>query len=423
MDSIVLREHERYDKIDRNDRLAFIVSHNVELVGSPDIFMGEPIRLGVNKELEASYYIGASWIVKNELPMLVLPKIDNLDFTDMLITALSVSSENEGEYFSKCYGIDFEEPLIETRERMNQLTPILLIHYITLLEKVVRSGLKKGYVSIDENLKGKIKGHICLSEQLRCNIIPQRQDRNYCRFQIYTSDIPENRLLKKALLFSQLMLSNMMLHSRHTAKIQNRINKLNRAFDGISDNIEQSQVKTISSNKLFRHYPDAIRIAKDILRRFDYSISNISSDNHKTPPFWIDMSRLFELYVYSKLEEVFPKQILFQVSGYGQTKADYIHVGERIIIDAKYKPKYDYSFELADIREISGYSRDLEILKHFGQEYVDSQQEPKCLIIYPTIEEHEVIYPTESLWSHGDNIGPYRNFRKMGIHVPIKQHN
>ena len=422
MKPIVLKEHRKYDKDDREEILSFISSRNIELVGTPEMFMGEPTYLGMNKELEASYYIGASWIVKNELPLLVLPKLEHLDFTEMLIVALSVGSDNEGEYFSKCYGIDFDEPLIETNEMLDQLTPILLIHYLSLLEKVVKAGLKKGYITIEENLKGKIKGHIVLSEQLRRNIIPQRSDRNFCRYQIYTSDIPENRLLKKALLFSQLMLNNMMQYSRQTAIIQNRINKLNSGFDGVSDNIELSQVKSVTTNKLFRHYPEAIRVAKDILRRFDYSLSNISSDNHKTPPFWIDMSRLFELYVYSLLEESFPQQILFQVSGSGGTKADYIHVGERIIIDAKYKAIYEKNdgYELEDIREISGYSRDLNILKLFGQEYIDSNQETKCLIVYPKTDVKNLIKHTESLWSQAEDICQYRNFRKLAIYVPLK---
>ncbi len=416
MEPIVLREHCIYDREDRNDKLSFIECHNVELVGTPDDFMGKPDYLGVNNELESSYYIGASWIVKNELPLIVLPKIKNLDFTEMLITALSVDSENEGVYFSQCYGIDFEDPLIETKERVDQLTPILLIHYVTLLEKVVQNGLKKGYISVEENLKGKIKGHVVMSEQLRHNIIPHRFDRNFCRFQIYTEDIPENRLLKKALLFAQAMLSKMIRYGRQTSKIQNRINKLNNSFEGVSDKIDLSQIKSITTNKLFRYYPEAIRVAKDILKRFDYSISNISSENHKTPPFWIDMSRLFELYVFSKLEEAYHTQIRFQVSGYGQTKADFIHIGEQIIIDAKYKPEYDYGFELADIREISGYSRDLKILKHFGQELIDFNQETKCLIIYPG---NNSIIKDCLLWDQSNVIPDFRGFRKFGIKIPL----
>lgn len=414
MKPIILQEHRRYDKDDRENKLSIIANHSVKLVGTPDVYMGEPTCLGVNDELEASYYVGASWIIKNELPLIVLPKFQNLDFTEMLITALSVSSENERDYFSMCYGIEFEEPLIETEEKIDQLTPILLIHFISILEKVVQKGLKRDYKAIEENLKGKIKGHVVLSEQLKRNIISKRQDRNYCRFQTYTSDIPENRLLKKALRFSQLMLNNMMQYSRHTSKIQNRINKLNNAFEEVSDNIELSQVKRVTSNKLFRHYPEAIRVAKDILRRFDYSISNISSDIHKTPPFWVDMSRLFELYVYSKLSEAYPGKILFQVQG-TENVVDYIHIDEQLVIDAKYKPIYESGYKREDIREISCYSRDIKILKNFGEEYVHSHLETNCLIIFPG---DKIIKHDKLLWDQSFDIPEFRGFRKFDIIVP-----
>ena len=302
---IVLEEHKKYEKDDRDELLEFIEKHNVELKGNPDGYMDHPHILGVNDDLEASYYIGANWIVKNELAIIVHPKYEDLDFTEMLITALSVDSNRVGEYFSKCYGVDFEVPLIETDEKLDQLTPLLLIHFISVLEKLTKRGLKKGYLLIEENLKSKIKGRILLPEHLRKNVISTRLDRNYCRYQIYTSDISENRLLKKALSFSELMLNNMMRHNSHKSLIQNRINKLKIAFEDVSEQIEMSQVKNVSSNKLFHDYPEAIRVAKNILKRFDYSISNVSSENHKTPSFWIDMSRLFEVYVYSKLENEF----------------------------------------------------------------------------------------------------------------------
>lgn len=56
------------------------------------------------------------------------------------------------------------------------------------------------------------------------------------------------------------------------------------------------------------------------------------------------MSRLFELYVYSKLYHAYQDNIRFQVPGYRKTAVDLIHIGERLIIDAKYKPKYEMSY-------------------------------------------------------------------------------
>ena len=108
-----------------------------------------------------------------------------------------------------------------------------------------------------------------------------------------------------------------------------------------------------------------------ILKRYDYSMSNISLANHSTPPYWIDMSRLYEMYVLSKLREEFEHEILFQVPGYGKSKVDYVHTGEKLIMDAKYKPQYKESLVLDDIREIGGYARDRKILKTMGADEED----------------------------------------------------
>lgn len=121
-----------------------------------------------------------------------------------------------------------------------------------------------------------------------------------------------------------------------------------------------------------------------LLRRYDYSISEASEEQHSTPPFWIDMSRLFEMWVFSQLEKAYPEQIQFQVKGHCGTAVDFIKKDECLIMDAKYKPHYDYSNRgiIDDIREISGYARDwkilqiLEITKTYSEEI-------KCLIIYP----------------------------------------
>jgi 5-methylcytosine-specific restriction enzyme subunit McrC len=319
---------------------------------------------------------------------------------------------------------------------------LLLIHYISLLERLVSTGLKKDYITIIENLKGKIKGQILFSQQLPQNIIPKREYRTVCRYQTYTEDIPANRLLKKALLFARKMLQIWMQRHSSYRKIQSRINKLLVAFTNVSEDIDVLQVQHLQNNKLFKTYPEAIRVAKMILMRFDYSVSNISEYNHTTPPFWIDMSRLYEMYVLNILRERYGKNILFQVSGYRGCKADYLHVGEKIIIDAKYKPRYNYSNEgiLPDIREISGYARDKRILRSLDAE--TDEKEVKCLIIYPkqafndilnnsqldneTINDlqelnvdNELSDSKNTLWDNAKEIYPFRNFRKINIAIPI----
>lgn len=193
------------------------------------------------------------------------------------------------------------------------------------------------------------------------------------------------------------------------------------AFEDVSDNIDISSVRTMQKNKLYGNYGEAISLAKLLLKRYDYTIDNIESDNHLIPPFWIDMSRLYEVYVYSLLQKAYPRQIKFQVKGCCQTAVDFLKLDEELIIDAKYKPRYDYSNSelLDDIREISGYARDENILRELGVS--NNNLVPNCLIIYPIMEGCRTI----TVFDEGSPLLPeatpfnsFRRFHKICVPVP-----
>ncbi len=169
-----------------------------------------------------------------------------------------------------------------------------------------------------------------------------------------------------------------------------------------------------------------------LLRRYDYSISEASKEQHSTPPFWIDMARLYELYVYSKLNAAYPEQIEFQVAGHCKTAVDFIKKDECLIMDAKYKPHYDNSNRgiIDDIREISGYARDKKILKRLGSD----EQEIKCVIIYPNpikFESDEIdtdiddnckelnVFEKGDLIPQCSEIKWFRNFYKISVKLPM----
>ena len=210
-DIILLQEHQPFvnprgwgNGCDYSDKMEYLVGLGLTFE-EPD-FRKEPKYLGICN-WAASYYIGAAWLVEKELAVVVTPKMKNIDFVEMFLAALKIDTQKESNYFAKCYGIQFDEPSIETNEELNQLTPLLVLHFLFLLERLVKRGLKKGYVLHEENLKAKVKGRILFGKHLKTNVFQQRADRIYCQYQEYTEDIPENRLLKKALLFSERVIS------------------------------------------------------------------------------------------------------------------------------------------------------------------------------------------------------------------------
>lgn len=390
---------------------------NVKFVGNPTEYMGIPKYLGIDQNFTASYYIGASWLMENELAVVVTPKMENIDFVQMFLTALRMEEKYKSDYFSKCYGICLDEPPIVTTTQFSQLTPMLVLHYISLLYRLAQRGLKKNYVTQEENLKSKVKGRIMMGRHLQKNVFMQRADRIFCQFQEYTDDTPENRLLKRALLFADKFVNGSMLQNHSIDDILHRLSRLKAQFCHISEDIEPYQIQHLSTNKLYKDYRDAIRVAKMLLRRFDYSIVKVDDDNHSTPPFWIDMSRLYEMWVWSKLQEKSINKVLFQEPGfYGRQVADFVVREESLILDAKYKIKYqDDSVDIDDIRELSGNARDERLLPNLPEYY-----SPRCIILYPGVFS-ELRSETEKLFcEQGTRIPHYRNFYKISVPLPVK---
>lgn len=441
-DIILLQEHQPFvnpggygNGLDYSSKMEYL--YGLKLKFQETGFLKEPKYLGIN-DWTASYFIGAAWLVSDELAVVVTPKVPDIDFVQMFLAVLEVDTQKESNYFAQCYGIQFDEPQIGTHEELNQLTPLLVLHFISLLERLVKHGLKKDYLLHEENLKAKVKGRILFGKHLKTNVFQQRSDRMYCQYQEYTDDIPENRLLKKALLFSERILDRCDSLKRQSQypDVQLRLNRLKASFSHISDDIEPYQVQKLSSNKLFKGYKEAIRVAKMILRRFDYSIREAGSEQQSTPPFWIDMARLYEMWVWGKLTAAYPEQIEFQVQGHCKTAVDFIKKDEKIILDAKYKPRYEDSNRgiLDDIREISGYARDRRILKQLGGD--KEQNEIKCVIVYPEPEklksdeddkeadsDCKVVksFLQDTLLSQCSEIKWFRNFYKISVPLPIRK--
>jgi len=149
---------------------------NLNLAFQQTDYLKEPKYLGIC-DYCASYYIGASWLVNKKLAVIVTPKMKNIDFVTMFLSALEVDTKNESDYFAQCYGIQFDEPTIETDEQLNQLIPLLVLHFVSLLERLVKRGLKKDYIILEENLKTKVKGRLLFTKHLQKNRIHRRHSR------------------------------------------------------------------------------------------------------------------------------------------------------------------------------------------------------------------------------------------------------
>lgn len=372
MKPIVIQEHEQLsiEQNDRYERLS-LVRWDKPMDNSPWGYY-------------ASYMIGAEWIDDKEALVVTTKKgMEKIDFLTMFMTCFT--SDLSVEAFSEIYNIDCEAPNIHAPSLKGVLSPLIVLHFLGVVSRI--RSLKKGYVHYRENLK-KVKGHIQVMKNERKNIAVKRFDRVFCDYDEYTANIPENRLIKKALLFSKQILMHIIEKHQSGTKAKIMLSRALAMFENVSEDVQTRDVRQIKGNKLFSEYNEAIRLAKLILQQYDYSISKVSMEEENISPFTLDMSLLYEHYVYGLLREAYGKRISYQYKGEtGYPDFLYCSSGFRAILDTKYIPKYEAA--LLDnyvIRQLSGYSRDLPILKKLGYKDIDEESpvpNVPCIIIYP----------------------------------------
>lgn len=374
--------------------------------------------------LSTSYYVGLDWLVENELPIYVAPKLDKeahqTDYLRMLFDALK-----HPEVVAACtdlYEIKWEEPPIAITQQQDLLTPLLVVQFMALVKDIVRKGLKMGYYKVQHNLHARVKGKVLVGQTIKTNLVKNKTLHTVCSYDEFGPNCLENRLLKKTLVFIKTYMGrNTQLGGADY--LQNALNYIMPAFANVSEEVQLHEMQHIKANPLFKEYKEAIRLAQLILRRRGYNLNGNAQQEITTPPFWIDMAKLFELYVLGKLKDVYGKDVTFQFSANPGYLDFLLNTPDcKMVIDAKYKPQYEDHAILEDARQLSGYARARSV---FGKLYpgVSENDIPviPCLIIYPNQKDGlEVGSPINvtSLDDEKHKIPNYLKFYRLSIKLP-----
>ena len=369
-------------------------------------------------KFEASYFVGVDWIIENKLPIYIQPKLNNekseINFIAMLFEALQEPENfNHIDYL---YEINFDKPAIKIKQRQDLLSPLLVVQYLQLLRRIVQKGLKKSYYPVVKNLNSKVKGKILVNDTIKHNHSKNKILYSYCKYDEFGINSIENKVLKKALIFSQKAIQN--IEGINTEQLHGLYNYIQPAFHSVDNDIEIEELKSVKPTPLFKEYELALKLAKFILKRFGYNISSVNASIIETPPFWIDMSKLFELYIYSKLRQLFPNkgEVIYHKK-YNYLEPDFIVNSPinnyKIVVDAKYKPQYENNnISTEDIRQVSGYARLRSIYTELG---MNENEIIDCLIVYSQQSLKECILDS-NLKSLPDK--HYAGFYKKGIRLP-----
>lgn len=356
-----------------------------------------------NHFLECSYYVGADWFPHREKEWFyVEPKLNRnydkntgeekevldsediveVDVLKMLFDALQESEVRE--HTSELFEIKFDSEWIPLNRKQDLISPLIMIQFLNLVKDIVRKGLKKSYYRVEENLYAKVKGKVLVGQTIKQNLVKNKNLNTVCQYEQFGVNGIENRILKKTLVYIKRYLSTYKGLS-HASFFQESFNYIHPAFLDVSEEVSLNDIKHLKFNPFYKNYEKAIELAKLILQRFSYNLNSIQDqETILTPPFWIDMSKLFELYVLGKLKKRFGAEIKYHPTTYGNELDFLLSRGDdSVVIDAKYKPSYSVYVNHQDIRQVSGYAR-LRTIRERAK--VTSGKMLDCVIIYPELE-------------------------------------
>jgi 5-methylcytosine-specific restriction enzyme subunit McrC len=370
--------------------------------------------------VDTNYFVGVDWIVEGKAAVYVEPKLNNeeqVDFLNMLLQSLS-APENL-KHLDGLFHIDYDNLWIPIPEQKDHLSPILIVQFLKLVQSIVRKGLKKSYYRVSENLNGRIKGKILVGPQIKENVVNNRHTKTICNFQEYGFNTLENQFLKLVLKFvsSYLNQRHQFFDKEQNKHLGNILNYCFPYFEQVDILSQKHKKFQVEKNIFYKEYEEAIKIGRFILKRFSFNIDNASQSQTSTPPFWIDMSKLFELYVYGKLKKLFskPGELTYHDNFKGGKQTDILvrAEGYKCVVDCKYKPRYENQEpSLADKRQLAGYARLKSVFNKLGISY--DKIIPGLIIYSHQACDNKV--EIEKLFSK--NIEEYVEFYKLGISLP-----
>jgi 5-methylcytosine-specific restriction enzyme subunit McrC len=237
----------------------------------------------------------------------------------------------------------------------NDFLTVLFQSFIHSVTSSTRKGLISGYVNREDSLQV-LRGRIDFSRQLKKN------PGNYFPFEVtfddFIEDVPENQILKKALLIS-------LKYGLQNRNLRNQAQNLLFNFKDVSD---ISGVPAWNESRLNSHYWNALRLAELIIsgNGFHESTGDIQING-----FSIDMYKVFEDFVAKQLAEringsddlvATQKSLLLDVGGIYREKPDLIwyRQGKPFqVLDTKYKQpegETQQKDSLNDLRQVISYA-------------------------------------------------------------------
>lgn len=264
----------------------FLLEHSC--AGSnADFWMTLSIRRGFGKIITVRNYVGVILMEDGTL-IEILPKIHSAIGADpgaartkqLLMEMLKTLREAPFKHFQMASVGTAQTNLLEIFVRM----------FLDELFPLVKRGLPCGYEATEENAAF-FRGKLMVSQNIRCNLA--HQERSYIQYDQFTSNRPENRILKATLLY--LYRCSRSLKNRADSKV------LLQSFLNVPASVDvASDFALCSSGRTARMYQNLLLWSRVFLEGKSFTSY---AGSHLAFALLFPMEKLFESYVAALLRK------------------------------------------------------------------------------------------------------------------------
>lgn len=271
---------------------------------APDLDSSDnPRTLGLHWSrgaIRTSHFIGAVRLGEGEgaSPLIIESKIPGLDAASVFAEVLAAPKSITGVEFDLLFGCDTEQEPIDAVD-LPGLTLLEVIAYLHSLAHFVQRHLRQGFVRVQENLIGKVRGRVLISRHVRENLARARPDRVICEFTVFSLDTLENRILKAALDIAGHWLTQAAL----APDLQDALHRWSAiartALATVPDcRVNPRDWSAVHKTGLMAAYARPLALARMILARLHLTPNGrVNDDPGRTFPFFLNANRLFEAWV------------------------------------------------------------------------------------------------------------------------------
>jgi hypothetical protein len=314
--------------------------------------------------------------------------------------AMCAADPEVSRHLDKCLTVYADEAPIDVEDASNW-SPLIALAYLNALHILVQRHLRRGFITREETLRGRVRGQIRTSRYITRGLARAHPEAVPCRFEALEHDTLENRILRTALVGASRLLdwqSGLNLDTWRTWARQ-----VDAALAGATiTRIEPRDFQAARKAGSYRHYATPLALAKAVLARVGFDPNKPLERNDvnwkvRMIPFRLATAELFERYVEVCLPGV-PEWHAW--AGYHdqnigspfKVRPDFLLWSgkQRVILDAKYK---NLSIQNAggadednplrwDVYQTLAYSRHRAVQAKFAPTLPSTP--PAIVLCYPT---------------------------------------